>query len=224
MPKLLVVEDDEELLRHVSAWLSSEKYMVETANSGEDALQILGNFNFDVIILDWNLTGITGLEVCQKFRKSGGSTPVIFLTGESDIDHKELGLNSGADDYLTKPFDERELSARVKSLLRRSSGQLTNALTVKGVTLDIEGRTATCGEKKARLSPRETSLLEYLMRHPNRYYSSKNLLDSVWPLDSEVSEETVRTCMKTLRHKLTEIELGDLVKTVLRQGYCIESE
>src|SRR5690242_15662054 len=141
MPKLLVVEDDEELLRHISAWLSSEKYLVETANSGEDALQILGNFNFDVIILDWNLTGITGLEVCQKFRKSGGDTPIIFLTGESDIDHKELGLNSGADDYLTKPFNERELSARVKSLLRRSAGLLSNDLTVKGVTLDIVGRT-----------------------------------------------------------------------------------
>ena len=90
--------------------------------------------------------------------------------------------------------------------------------------MDIAGRTATYGTEKARLSPKETSLLEYLMRHPNRYYSSKNLLDSVWPMDSEVSEETVRTCMKTLRHKLAEIKLENLVKTVLRQGYCIESE
>jgi two-component system phosphate regulon response regulator PhoB len=224
MPKLLVVEDDEELLRHINAWLSSEKYLVETAQNGEDALQMLNNFNFDVIVLDWNLGGVSGLEVCQKFRKSGGTTPIIFLTGESDINHKELGLNSGADDYLTKPFDERELSARVKSLLRRASGLVSNDLTVKGVTLDIISRTATSGDKKARLSPRETSLLEYLMRHPNRFYSSKALLDSVWPLDSEVSEETVRTCMKTLRHRLSEIGLGDLVKTVLRQGYCIETE
>lgn len=224
MPKLLIVEDDQELLRHISAWLTSEKYLVESASSGEDALQMLNNFNFDVIVLDWNLSGITGLEVCQKFRKSGGTTPIIFLTGESDIDHKELGLTAGADDYLTKPFHERELSARIKSLLRRAAGLTSNDLTVKGATLDILTRNVKYGERTTRLSPRETSLLEFLMRHTNRFYSSKNLLDSVWPMDSEVSEETVRTCMKTFRHKLTEIELGDLVKTVLRQGYCIESE
>lgn len=224
MTKLLLVEDNEALADQLSKWLVEQNYLCEHASSGEDGLQLLSNYQYDLIILDWELPGKSGLDVCREFRKSGGVTPILFLTGQDDLTHKESGLDSGADDYLTKPFEVRELAARIRSLLRRPGRMIIEELKVNGVKLDVQNRTVSNGDKSARLMPTECSTLEFLMRHPNQSYSTKALLDSVWTSQSEASEESVRTCMKTLRFKLGKIDKKDLIKTVLGAGYSIEAE
>lgn len=223
MAKILVVEDNEEFAGILSTWLQSQNYVVDMVHNGEDALQLLSGFSYDLLILDWELPGIHGIGVCEKFRSKGGTTPILFLTGRSDINSKVAGLEIGADDYLTKPFEFRELSARVRTLLRRPAGLLSSALTIKGVTLHVDTHTVEAGGKEISLTPREFGLLEFLMRHPNHTYSSKALLDAVWPLDSALSEDTVRSCMRTLRKKITLEGQDCIIKTIAGYGYVIEN-
>jgi|AGTN01.2.fsa_nt_gi Response regulators consisting of a CheY-like receiver domain and a winged-helix DNA-binding domain len=222
MTKLLLIEDDQELADQLSKWLSEQSYICEHAASGEDGLQLLSSYQYDLIILDWELPGKSGLEVCREFRKSGGLTPILFLTGQGDISNKESGLDSGADDYLTKPFEAREHAARIRSLLRRPNTIIVEELNVNGVTLDAKNRTVSFEGKSTRLMPTECATLEFLMRHPNQSFSTRALLDAVWASQSEASDESVRTCMKTLRFKLGKIDKKDLIKTVLGAGYSIE--
>ncbi len=222
MSKILLVEDDTEVAGWLEDWFKQENFVFEMTDNGEDALQLLEQFDFDVIILDWGLPDITGLEVCRRYRSKGGDAPVLFLTGKGEIEDKEQGLDSGADDYLTKPFDVRELAARVRSLLRRPKQMLPVELNVKGVSLDLKTRVIKVGSNNLRLMPKECALLEFLMRHTNTIYSSKALLDSVWRSDSDSSEDTVRTCMRTLRLKLQKLGRDDLIKTILGSGYIIE--
>lgn len=223
MSKLLVVEDNLELAMILSTWLKAQGYVVDSVHSGEDAMQLLASFAYDLLILDWELPGIEGITVCERYRKKGGSSPILFLTGKADIDSKVTGLESGADDYLAKPFEFPELGARVKSLLRRPGGLVQNVLNVSGVSLKVDSHMAIVGDKEISLTPREFSLLEFLMRHQNKAYSSKALLDAVWPLDSALSEDTVRSCMRTLRKK---ISVGEdcIIKTVQGYGYIIENK
>ncbi len=223
MPKILLADDYQELVSALVKYLSGEGFTVETAFSGGDALQLLDNFNFEVVILDWQLGDMSGVDVCKQFRRQGGKTPLIMLTGKSEIENRVEGLNSGADDYLTKPFEVRELKARLGSLLRRPSVLVTSNLEARGVTLEVETRTVSDGRQSVKLSPRETALLEFLMRHQNRNFSTSYIRNSVWPLDSEGSDDTVRTCMRTLRQKLGKIGQSDLIKTDLQSGYKIES-
>lgn len=222
MAKILLVEDDLELTERLREWFSEEKHVFEATGSGKDALQLLENYEYDVIILDWRLPDVSGIDILKRFRNRGGLTPVIFLTGRVELSDKESGLDAGADDYLVKPFHTRELSARIRSLLRRPTALLPDELSVKGVKLDPRRRTVKSGDTSAQLMPRECALLEYLMRHTNQTYSGKTLLTAVWPSDTEASEDTVRTCMKTLRRKLSKLGRDDLVKTVLGSGYIIE--
>lgn len=224
MAKILLVEDDYELADRIVDWLEMENHTIELAHSGEDALQLLGNFSYDLVILDWGLPGINGIETCKTYRGRGGLAHVLFLTGRDDVESKAIGLDCGADDYLTKPFDVRELSARVRAMLRRPAGVLPTTLSVPGLSLETESRTAVLGTSRVLLTQKEYALLEYLMRHPNRTFSSKALLDAVWPSDSESSEDTVRSCMKNLRKKITPKGKDCVVKTIHGSGYIVESE
>lgn len=225
MAKILLVEDDTELAERLEDWFSLENHTIEVVHNGEDAQQMLGSFEFDVVVLDWGLPGaLTGVDVCRNYRKGGGQAPIIFLTGKGDIPSREEGLDSGGDDYLVKPFDIRELSARVRSLLRRPKGILPTELVVQEVALRLEDRTVSFQGQSVHLMPKQCALLEYLMRHPNRPFGAKALLDAVWPSDSEASEDTVRTCMKTLRRQLGSLGKEELIKTVLGSGYLIEDK
>jgi OmpR-family two-component system manganese-sensing response regulator len=221
MAKILLVEDDAELAQRLRDWFALENHVFEVASSGEDALQMLDGFDFDVVVLDWSLPGISGLEVCRRYRASGGQAGIIFLTGKADIPSKGEGLDSGADDYMVKPFDVRELGARIRSLLRRPR-TVFSVLKIGDVELKAETRMLSVNDKNIILMPKQSALLEYLMRHPNRPFSAKQLLDSVWPSDAEASEETVRTCMKTLRHQLAALDKKDFIKTLYGAGYLIE--
>lgn len=224
MAKVLLVEDDPQLAKKLKDWLTLEKHLVENVSSGEDALQLLTNFRFDLVILDWNLDDITGLDVCQRHRTAGGTTPIIFLTGEGDIDHKEAGLESGADDYLVKPFEMRELAARMRSVLRRPPEMLAKDVRIGDVVLDPINRKLVCGSSSVNLTPKESGCLEYLMRHPGRCFSSKVMLDAVWASDTDATEDAVRTAFKTLRQKLIKLGKPELVKTVPHAGYKVDLE
>lgn len=222
MAKILVVEDDVELADRLQDWFSLENHTVDIVNHGDDALQMLRAFSFDVIVLDWDLPGKTGIEICQTYRREGGMTPILFLTGKGDVDHRLTGLDSGGDDYLPKPFDVRELSARVKALIRRPSDMVANLCSIGKVHLNPGSRTVTVEGKTAQLMRKECAVLEFLMRHPNRHYGAKQILESVWPSDSEASEETVRTCVKTLRKQLSSLGKTEFLKTQLGSGYYVD--
>lgn len=222
MAKILLVEDDTNLADKLKFWFESQGEQIEHVGSGEDALHLLTNFSFDVILLDWTLPGITGLEVCKRYRKSGGSTPVIFLTGRGDIDSKEQAFDLGSDDYLVKPFDTRELGARIRSVLRRPASLLPADIRIGDVTLDPKTRTMLVNGESFHLMPKECALLEYLMRHPNRIFGSRDLLDAVWPSESDSSTETVRSWMRNLRQKLAAAGQEGLIKTIPGSGYMIE--
>ena len=224
MAKILVVEDDLNVSKPLSEWIAGNSHTVEIAPSGEDAMQLLENFNYDLIILDWSLPGMSGVEVCRNYRSAGGSAWVIFLTGKSELDAKEEGLDVGADDYLTKPFHMRELGARIRSALRRSDAHFQHELKIGKVQLNMAGQSCIVSDVEVHLMPKEAALLEFLMRNPDRLFPTKKLLDSVWESDAGVSEGIVRTYIRTLRQKLAALGQPDFIKTVAGAGYIIERE
>jgi two-component system, OmpR family, manganese sensing response regulator len=222
MTKILVIEDDLQLAEKVTAALKFERFTVETSHDGDDALDLLKRFEYDVVILDWNLPGKTGPEICSAFRGRGGNTPILFLTGRGSLSDKETGFISGGDDYLTKPFHIRELMARVRALLRRSPTMQTSSLKVGNLELELETFRAFKDGKELKLLPKEFALLEFLMKHPNQPFGSKALLESVWESDTNASEDTIRTYMKTLRRKITFEKEECPIKTVPGYGYKLE--
>ncbi|RTL39206.1 MAG: response regulator transcription factor [Candidatus Melainabacteria bacterium] len=224
MSKILTVDDDKELTNALKLYLTSLGQLVEVCDNGEDALQLLSSFDYDVIILDWSLPGISGHDVCKTFRERGGQTPIIFLTGKEHVSFLETALDSGADDYMVKPFEVRELFARIKTLLRRRSGTYVPELKIGNLTLKPESNLLITTSSEIRLRVKETALLEYLMRHPNRTFNAQQLLNAVWPSDSEGTTNSVRTWMNLLRRKLESIGQTDLIKTISGSGYMIEDK
>lgn len=224
MAKVLLVEDDLMLAAALQEELAGGPYQVETTSSGEDALQLLDHFQFDIILLDWNLPGINGLEVCKRFRQAGGLSFVIFLTSEGDISFKEQALDAGGDDYLVKPFDVRELVARMRSVSRRSLERVEDIISIGPVSLNPASRIIAAGGRQLQLTPKENAILEYLMRHKNRPFSALRLLNSVWPSDSEVSVDNVRVLVANLRQKLAAAGCADFVKTIHNAGYVVEDQ
>lgn len=193
-------------------------------NSGTEAIERLRFDKYDVLIFDWQLPDLTGIEICKRFRSKGGNTPVLMLTGKSEIADKETGLDAGADDYLTKPFHPRELSARVRALLRRSGDVKQNVLTCGDIELDPQGFKVTKGGKEITLLPKEFALLEFFLRHPNQVFSPEALLDRVWSAESEASPDTIRVHITKLRGKIETEGQPSPIKTIHRQGYKWEMQ
>ncbi|MBA4027036.1 MAG: hypothetical protein C0473_02225 [Cyanobacteria bacterium DS3.002] len=223
MAKLLIVDDDQILTSLIKQEMEKQGWMVETAYTFNDGRQFLECFSFDLIVLDWSLPDGTGLTLCRNFRRAGGTTPVIFLTGRNDIDSKESGLDSGGDEFLTKPFDIRELLAHVRAIQRRPTHFIQDALIVKGITLDTRLSRLTGDEIDVKLSPTELALLEYLFRHQDQIFSGADLFRKVWPANREVQDDTIRVHLHILRRKLAVVGLKDFIKTVRGSGYILES-
>jgi DNA-binding response OmpR family regulator len=223
LAKILLVEDERHIADALKEWFATEGHVFEWVDNGEDALQLLKGFTYDIILLDWMLPGITGLQVCKEYRNQGGTSKIIFLTGQGDINSKEQGLTLGAEDYLVKPFDTRELSARIRAVLRRPSDIYeTNLLTVGAVTLNPSSRTVTSKDKSVHLMPKEALVLEFLMRHPNKTFGSADLRKAVWPNEEEMAITTVRSWIRNLRTKLASAGLEDFVKTEPNAGYMVQ--
>ncbi len=220
MAKLLIVDDDDSLAKGLKNFLSLQGHTVETTGLGKDALQLLSSFHYDLIILDWHLPDLNGPEVCKSFRGTGGKTPIIFLTGQQEIESKELGLDSGADDYVVKPFEIRELSARIRSNLRRPT-EFIAELRIGDVLLKPDSNNITVGSKTIVLRPKETALLEYLMKHRNKTFSAQELLDAIWSSESATSTASVRTWMKLLREQLADLGKPEFITTIRHSGYMV---
>ncbi len=220
MAKILLVEDEPDISDLVATWLRNDHHVVEAVGTGEDALDLLRVYTFDLLILDWMLPGMTGIEVCRRFRDRGGSTAILMLTAKKHVDEKEVGLDAGADDYLTKPFELKELSARVRALLRRPVNFRGTILKVGPIVMDTSTYKVTKDPgDEIQLLPKEFALLEFFMRHPNQVFSAEALLDRVWASESEASPETIRTYIKRLRKKIDEQGKPSMVNTVHGVGY-----
>jgi len=221
--KVLVAEDNLDFLEQIVGWLKSEGYTVESVTTGTSALERLKFYEYDVVILDWNMPGMTGLEICTEFRENGGITPILMLTGRDTTRDKTQGLDAGADDYLTKPFDLLELSARLRSLQRRPKLVQGAVLRAGALELNTVAREATINSaQRIVLLPLEYALLEFLMRHPNEVFSHTVLVDRVWKSESNSTAEAVRTCVMSLRKKIAVDGVPSIIKTVHGLGYKLE--
>ncbi|MCA9818625.1 MAG: response regulator transcription factor [Cyanobacteriota/Melainabacteria group bacterium] len=222
MAKVLLVEDDRNLAGTVREWLEFEHYLVEWVETGTDALDMMKSYKYDVIIMDLTLPKMDGIEVCKNFRQQGGETPILILTGRGTVPDKELGFDAGADDYLTKPFHLKELSARIRALLRRPKDFAGEVLKAGNIALDIGSHSVTKEGKDIHLPRMEFALLEFLMRHKGQVFSAEALLDRVWTADSDKSPETIRTSVKKLRSKIDTKGEPSLIRNVHGVGYKLE--
>lgn len=222
MAKILLAEDDTQLAALVEDWLKSEHHVVDHVETGTDAVDLLQASRFDLLILDWNIPGVSGVEVCNEYRNQGGTSPVLMLTGRDKIEDKEQGLDAGADDYLTKPFHLRELSARIRALLRRPPDMASNVIENGRLVLDVSACRLLKDGQPIELFPKELALLEFLMRHPNKVFSIEALQERVWSSDSEASPETIRVHIARLRSKIQSEGEKPFLRTVHRQGYMLD--
>lgn len=222
MAKLLIVEDDAALAEGLADSLEMHGHKVEIAYNGVDGLHLLELSGFDLAIIDWHLPQMSGLDICFKYRHAGGRIPILMLTNRSTVVDKTTGLDAGADDYLAKPFDLAEFGARVRALLRRSSGLFQGDRKVGQIQLNYENSSVTVGEREiVRLVPREFELLEFLLRHPDTFFPAEQLLRHVWDSDAEVGYEALRTCVSRLRSKIDQPGLPSIIETSKGWGYKI---
>ncbi len=221
MAKILVVDDDVALCGVIDTWLKFQHHVVECVHTGQQAEELLALYEYDLIVLDWALPDTSGVEICKAFRRKGGTTSIIMLTGKRDVVEKEMGLDAGADDYLTKPFEMRELSARLRALMRRPTTVSENLLTAGDVTLDLKTHIVTkCGET-LKLYPKDFSLLEYLMRRPNQVCSPQSLINHIWRSEEGVGPDAVRTCVRRLRKQIDTEGKQSLIENIHGVGYIL---
>ncbi|MBU6451777.1 MAG: response regulator transcription factor [Cyanobacteria bacterium REEB67] len=221
MSKILLVEDDENLAFLLKMQLEQARYLVDHVAAGLVALSQLKMSSYDLIILDWMLPDISGVDVCRQYRGSSGRVPILMLTARGAVEDRASGLNAGADDYLVKPFHPVELNARVQALLRRPTSYAGKTLQVKDIELDTEANRVFKSGLEIDLTSKEFSLLELLMRYPNQSFGLETILSRVWQSDSTASVDTVRTHMKTLRRKLGDSEENGIIRTKRGAGYRI---
>lgn len=219
---ILVVEDEADLAVLLRYNLEAEGFRVATAASGDEAVERIRDGVPDLILLDWMLPGISGVEFARRLRsdKRTKAIPIIMLTARSEEQDKLTGLETGADDYITKPFSPRELNARVKAVLRRRAPQMTDDMVqVGGLRLDPASHRVTGNSTPVDLGPTEFRLLHFLMTHPERVHSRTQLLDQVWGDHVFVEERTVDVHIRRLRKALEPTELDRLIQTVRGTGY-----
>jgi DNA-binding response OmpR family regulator len=222
--KILLVEDDVQLASLVQRWLSKDGHTVEMVHNGGDGQLRLRFDHYDLIVLDWNLPEVEGIDILKDVRSRGDATPILMLTGRKDIEEKIRGLEGGADDYLPKPFDGRELMARIRVLLKRPKTFLTDAYKVGDIELDTKTHTVKRAGASVDLLPKEFALLEFFMRHPNQYFSATTLLENVWPSESDSTTEALTSCIKRMRKKLDREGEDSIIRNERGAGYGIFAE
>jgi DNA-binding response OmpR family regulator len=222
MAKVLVVEDDSHITGAIRDLLSFENHQIDIEADGLDGYERLQACIYDLIILDWDLPGISGLELCQKFRFAGGVAPILMLTGKSSAEDKEAALDSGADDYVCKPFNAKELRARVRALLRRPPTLVEDVVRCEGIVLDPRAYSASVDDVQVKITAKEFMLLHFFIRHPNQVFSIEALTNRLWPNADECSEEAVRMAIKRLRQKLG--QKGALIQTLYGSGYVFSTK
>ena len=223
--KLLLVEDEERLTAVLKTFFEKENFSVETVSDGEDAIFHAESLKPDIILLDWMLPNMSGLEICRQIRsaKDLKTTPIIFLTAKGEEEDKLRGLDTGADDYVTKPFSQMELLARINSLLRRSKpSNLDDQLSYKNtITMDLKTFRVKREGKTVKLNPKEFELLKLFLENPGKVFSRDQLLDKIWG-DVNVEVRTVDVHIRRLRKNININNTKDLIRTVRSSGYSLD--
>ncbi|MDB9374865.1 two-component system response regulator RppA [Nodularia sphaerocarpa] len=222
--RILLVDDEVELTDPLSRVLKREGYSVDMAYDGATGSEFVAMGTYDLLILDWMLPGKTGLEICQELRRQGKATPVLFLTAKDTLDDRVEGLDAGADDYLVKPFELRELLARVRALLRRSSSPshetTTGRLTVADLELDSENQVAYRQGRIIELSQKESQLLQYFMENTGHLLTHAQILQNLWQQDNEQpNSNVIAALIRLLRRKIEVGKETPLIHTVYGKGY-----
>ncbi|MCB1464987.1 MAG: phosphate regulon transcriptional regulator PhoB [Nitratireductor sp.] len=226
-PRIMVVEDEEPLAILLRYNLEAEGYEVETVDRGDDAELRLYEQVPDLLVLDWMLPGLSGIELCRRLRLRPETErlPVIMLTARGEESERVRGLTTGADDYVVKPFSVPELMARIKAMLRRASPEVISAILKAGdIELDREAHRAYRSGRELKLGPTEFRLLEFFMRTPGRVYSREQLLDGVWGRDIYVDERTVDVHVGRLRKAINRGRERDPIRTVRGAGYALDDK
>ncbi len=218
--RILLVEDDRLIATPLAKALSNQHYVVDLASDGLKGWELAESFSYDLILLDVLLPQLDGISFCQRLRSQGNQTLILLLTAQDSSPNKIKGLDAGADDYVAKPFDLPELLARIRALLRRGGSVLPPLLTWNNLHLNPSICEVTCEAQSLRLTPKEYSLLELLLRNPQRIFSLSALIDHLWSLETPPVEETIRSHIKGLRHKIKLAGVkGDPIETVYGIGY-----
>jgi len=221
--KILVIEDEHIIATSIKKGLEQEHYTADIAFDGIEGFDLASSGDYDLILLDLMLPGMDGLTLCQKLRSDNNHVPILMLTAKSQLEDKIKGLNSGADDYLTKPFAFEELLARVRALSRRPQKTNGKVLTISDLTLDTINFTVKRGDKDIHLSSKEYSLLECFLRHPNQILTKDQIIQSVWSYESDILPNTIEVYIRNLRQKidLPFKNKPPLIKTIRGFGYKI---
>jgi two-component system, OmpR family, phosphate regulon response regulator PhoB len=225
--RVLLVEDDAALAELVSWHLEREDFEVERTSDGEEAILLARENPPDLVLLDWMIEGVSGIEVCRQLRRFSdtANVPIIMLTARGEEEDRVRGLDTGADDYVTKPFSPRELVARVGAVLRRVRPALAGErLLYSDIEMDTASHRVRRGGSPISLGPTEFRLLKHFLEHPGRVFSRERLLDSVWGRDSDIEPRTVDVHIRRLRKAINVADAPDLIRTVRSAGYALDSE
>ncbi len=223
MVSLLLVEDDPELVETIKDWATSLSHTLTVCTDGKEGLQQLLAGAFDLAILDWELPSLSGVDACRTYREAGGTAPILMLTGKSALNEKLQGFGVGVDDYLPKPFLLRELTARVRALMRRSTDDyLPEKWSNFEITLDRHTNSLTQGGKSVTFRPKEFALMEFLLRNPGQMFTADDLVNHVWENDTETTAAGVRTCLNRMVKRLAEAGCAPLIKSSRAYGYWCE--
>ena len=219
--RVLVVEDDLDLINLLEEGLTMYGYAVDKASDGDQAIEMAYIENYDIVILDINLPKKDGFEVLDEIRKFNQEVNIIMLTARSDIDDRVKGLDFGANDYMVKPFDLKELDARMRALLRRKSVTESTILEAGNMKFDTASREAFVDGQKINLTQKETGILDYLFLNKERFVSSEELIDHVWDSNADSFSNSVRVHMSSLRKKIKELSGENKIQNVIGKGYRI---
>lgn len=220
--KILLVEDEKELSKALKAILESNRYSVDVVYDGEDAIYYMENSEYDAVILDIMMPKVDGITALKTVREKGIDVPIIMLTAKSEVDDKVLGLDSGANDYLTKPFSAKELLARLRVLTREKSVSNTSIITVGNISLDTTTFEMYSSSGKFRLTNKEYQMMELFMRNPKNIVSTEQFIEKVWGYDSDMENNVVWVYISYLRKKLISLNANIIIKANRNLGYSLE--
>ncbi|EKD99791.1 MAG: Two component transcriptional regulator, winged helix family [uncultured bacterium] len=221
--RVLIIEDEHKIAGSLKKGLEQETYSVDVSYDGSNGYDMASTEDYDIILLDWMLPKMDGVEICKKLRENNIHTPILMLTAKSELEDKLLGLNIGADDYITKPFAFEELLARIKAILRRPKQTISTILSCDTLELNTSTFNVTRTGKSLKLSKKEYALVEYLLRNKNKIVTKEQIISHVWDYDADILDNTVEQYMGYVRSKIDKVfpKSNKLIHTVRGFGYML---
>lgn len=220
--KILIIEDEKSVADNLKVGLEQHRFIADVAYTGQQGYHLIESYDYDIIIIDLMLPDMAGEDLCRRIRKGKIDSFILMLTAKKQVENIIEGLNCGADDYLTKPFEFSELLARLRALLRRSSENKENILRAFDIKMDLDKEQAFAGEKEVKLTKKEFMILEYLLRYKGQLISRNQILEHAWDRNVDIFTNIVDTHIKNIRRKLG--KSGRLIKTVYGSGYRIQDD